>query len=220
MKSALKALATVSTLALASAASATTTNTHIFDFAAASIGPRAEITLPIAPNADGITVTATAMSYKGFHCSSSYGGECDSYGNFSSHGQVKTDRGYGLSVLTGGGDHHWIDGRGAANDIVRLSFNKAVEVTGLHLHDFGGADYAALTTGLADPIWTNATLPDLGASTEFYLWAHYNDDVEFKLKSLTVAYTEPTSEVPLPAAGVLLAGALGATAMLRRRKKA
>ncbi|MAY85663.1 MAG: hypothetical protein CML02_02895 [Pseudooceanicola sp.] len=169
-------------------------------------------------DASGLKLTTTAARYSYLS---------GNYIDRNLGGKVKTDKDAGLSVLTGSNDSHWIDGGGTYNDVAVLTFSKTVEVKSLLLYGWDSGDKLGFSTDFtkAGPggwVSYGGSLPSVGESSVFYLWSHYDSKVEFKLKAITVEYEESTNQtpVPLPASGVLLLGALGGAAALRRRRKA
>ena len=209
----ISALAGALAIGLASMASAATVT---FDYADKDRGKTSAIEMT---DASGLKLTTTAARYSYLS---------GNYIDRQHQGKVKTDKNAGLSVLNGSGDNHWIDGSGTYNDVAVLTFSKDVSIKSLTLYSFSGNDKFGLSVdftknGPGSWVSSGGSLPVLGEDNVFYLWSHYNANVSFKLSAVTVEYEEPTNQtppVPLPASGVLLLGALGGAAALRRRRKA
>ena len=133
---------------------------------------------------------------------------------------------------SGGRDEHTIDG-GGPNEIALLDFGSLnVEITSVTFaywdsnDDFDYASYSSATVGQTPLVWKeDVDISGSGVRTYnfasgtlvgsvFGFGSDYSGD-EFKLRGITYA---EISAVPLPASSLLLLGAIGGLAAVRRKK--
>ena len=131
----------------------------------------------------------------------------------------------GMGVTSAPGDEHWIDGT-VRNDVLIFSFDQEVELEaiGFAYNDynddvnlFWGTATGSEQIGEYDLpgyyFYSVLWAPDGYVSDMFGAGADYYND-EFKIWGIAV---NAVSEVPLPFSGLLLLGAVGALAGVRRR---
>ncbi len=219
------ALGIIAALGLAASAQAATVT---FDFSAANSGGWVDA---LTYTSGGVTLTVTGGDTTG------------------GKGKVATWAGWGLGMKSASdctfrgwcfGSDHQIDSYGL-NDLVTFTFSKAVSITQLmfNLVDKGDTfDFYANGTQVShsavSPVVTLASA--LGTSfgvgagetltQQCFGWGWFCKcrpvilTSAFKLTGLTVTVPDEPAPVPLPAAGLLLAGGLGGLAAIRRRKRA
>lgn len=144
--------------------------------------------------------------------------------------------GGGIGVQTGNSidPHHTIDSIGI-DDIAVLTFSKAVTITSLAFRYISAGAEFDFRVGPAPLVERTANI-DARSTVTHASFASYESTVfgieascaaslfgvclkesAFKLAGVTVTYDDPPVPVPVPAAGALLVGALGALGALRRR---
>lgn len=85
---------------------------------------------------------------------------------------------------------------------------------------FIGSDYFALSTLKNPPAIQDGTFSFTVAANTAFGWVLASKDGKKGRAAATIFANVETASVPLPAGGLLLMGALGGLAMMRRRKKA
>lgn len=203
-------------LGIASASSAATVT---FDFSAASSGNWAN---SLSYTVGGVGLTVTGADTTG------------------ASGKVQTWAGAGLGMKSATdctllgicyGMDHQIDTEGR-DDIVKFLFSQAVKIKSIafnyvdpgDMFNFLAGGSTQFTAGVSSVVAINSAL-----GTNFGVGAAQGSKVvcalrctkvytnsAFKLKSITIE----TAAVPVPAAGLVLVGGLGALGLVRRRRKA
>ncbi|MEP0961992.1 MAG: VPLPA-CTERM sorting domain-containing protein [Roseobacter sp.] len=181
-----------------------------FDFAGGNLDANDQMTV------DGISVTALAGIYQDRPFS---GADSDAIVNldcsttFLCFDSV-TDNQNGLG-LSGGPDS--LDGNGLIFDeLLTLQFSESVRIVNVTFSNFGASDsYDLFTDGTLFPPEERTASPfepvNLTIASSISFGADAFDD-RFRVRSITV------EAVPLPASGLLLLGAFGGFAAMRRRK--
>jgi hypothetical protein len=142
-------------------------------------------------------------------------------GNVS--GEVLYQADQGLGVIAAPGDNNQVDGNGS-NDRLIFLFNRPVRLEQIVFGNVQGNDEVRVNASLAgvditprpannaSPVANTLLFNSLEIDRAVVIARDNNDD--FYVRSITV------SEVPVPAAGVLFASALGLAGWARRRKAA
>ena len=155
------------------------------------------------------------------------GGSYSNNGGVSAGRSVATWAGHGLGVADRFDTNHQIDGYGA-NDLAILTFSKAVTIVSVAFNYVNSYDFFDFFTGQSgNPTlvsWNNRVKPVVtfanpSTASVFGIGASQTWSA-FKLWSITVNVPDEPAPVPVPAAGVLLVGGLGAIAALRRKRRA
>jgi hypothetical protein len=178
---------------------------------------------------DGLTATFDAKSFTTLY----------RVGNTITNGSVVLDGHIGrfspgAGVYNSPGDNsHTVDGSGY-KDFIQVTLSAAVQITGVSFGYYDNYDHFRWMMdtsgdgqlGVGDfvsdryKISQNNPFSAFGGAmgSVFGFLAAENDD-SWKLRTVTFEYTPP-SQVPLPAAGILLVGALGGLGLIGRRRKA
>ena len=159
-------------------------------------------------------------------------------------GKVATWTGHGLGMKSGtdctwgcSGTDHQIDSSGL-DDVVTLTFTKAVSMANIVFNYVDPSDrfdlYEGSTKTVSNGVVKNLVNLTTGTNSVFRIGAGVQNNTTcsrwfgcyttqtnsaFKLASITVSYSDNPATVPVPAAGLLLMGGLGALGIARRRGK-
>ena len=206
------------------------------------MGAFAAITLT-ASAASAATITETfglwdnSLTYGGQYDSITFGGDqgtdvvvtAGNYGLNLHSGSMPSTKvqywgGYGLGAGTEGpAPDHAVDGDGGP-EFLQFAFEQIVKVVNIEfgygqgLFDLSGNSIGATSfdIGVQTNVDTSNTANNMGNIIKI---GAFWEDSYFKVDSITVTYEEEeVSPVPLPASSLMLLGALGGLAAVRRKK--
>ncbi len=147
-----------------------------------------------------------------------YGGSIQGSGS-DGGGVVGQWAGYGLGVCTRQwhgycAESHTVDGWGV-NEYLKFSLDQDATLESITFLNYGNGRYDLTTMTGSEywSLWQGSDMSGTELGSMFFVGAW--DRMAFKVQSISVSY----ADVPLPAAGFLLLGALGGLAAMRRRTR-